>query len=161
MTHADFKRRFLPLQRILYREAYMMLGDSFEAEDAVQNLYMRLWEKRNELDTLLAPEAYLRTMLKNICIDRLRVLRTRCDECGEPVEDVAVYTPPDIETREAEQGIEHFLSALPPEHQKVMRMRMNGCSFQEIEDVTGLSAVNVRVILSRIRKRFKELYNKE
>ena len=161
MTHADFKRRFLPLQRILYREAYIMLGDSFEAEDAVQNLYMRLWEKRDELESLVAPEAYLRAMLKNICIDRLRVLRTRCDECGEPVEDVPVYTPPDIETREAEQGIELFLSALPPEHQKVMRMRMNGCSFQEIEDVTGLSAVNVRVILSRIRKRFKELYNKE
>lgn len=139
----------------------MMLGDSFEAEDAVQNLYMRLWEKRNELDTLLAPEAYLRAMLKNICIDRLRVLRTRCDECVGPVEDVAVYTPPDIETREAEQGIEHFLSALPPEHQKVMRMRMNGCGFHEIEEVTGLSAVNVRVIVSRTRKRFKELYNKE
>ena len=109
----------------------------------------------------MAPEAYLRAMLKNICIDRLRVLRTLCDECGEQLEDVAVYTPPDIETREAEQGIERFLSALPQEHQKVMRMRMNGCSFQEIEDVTGLSAVNVRVIVSRIRKRFKELYNKE
>ena len=50
------------MQRILYREAYIMLGDSFEAEDAVQNLYMRLWEKRDELESLVAPEAYLRAM---------------------------------------------------------------------------------------------------
>ena len=33
----------MPLQKMLYREAYKVLGDAFEAEDAVQNLYVRLW----------------------------------------------------------------------------------------------------------------------
>ncbi|MBE6296194.1 MAG: hypothetical protein E7086_06805 [Bacteroidales bacterium] len=40
---------------MLYREAYRMLCDSFEAEDAVQNLYLRLWERKEELKILLRP----------------------------------------------------------------------------------------------------------
>ena len=57
MTHEEFKRRFMPLQQMLYREAYRMLCDRFEAEDAVQNLYVRLWEQKELLDHLASPEA--------------------------------------------------------------------------------------------------------
>ena len=49
MTHEEFKRQFMPLQQMLYREAYRMLCDRFEAEDAVQNLYVRLWEQKELL----------------------------------------------------------------------------------------------------------------
>ena len=45
----------MPLQQMLYREAYRMLGDSFEAEDAVQNLYVKLWEKKEQLDAVDVP----------------------------------------------------------------------------------------------------------
>ena len=76
MTNTEFKRRFLPLQKMLYREAFRMLCDSFEAEDAVQNLYLKLWERKDELKNIVAPEAYCRTLLKNICIDRWRVIRS-------------------------------------------------------------------------------------
>lgn len=40
---------------MLYREAYRMLCDSFEAEDAVQNLYVKLWEKKKQLDAVDVP----------------------------------------------------------------------------------------------------------
>ena len=49
MTRTDFKTRFLPLHKELYRVALRMLGESNEAEDAVQNLYLRLWERKDEL----------------------------------------------------------------------------------------------------------------
>lgn len=137
-----------------------MLCDSFEAEDAVQNLYLKLWEKRRELDTVIAPEAYSRTLLKNICIDRWRAMRNH-DEVGElPADEIAADSPPDIERREADECLEKFLAGLPQQHSRVMQMRMNGCSFEEIESVTGLSQVNIRVIISRIRKKFRELYYK-
>ena len=137
-----------------------MLCDSFEAEDAVQNLYLKLWEKRRELDTVIAPEAYSRTLLKNICIDRWRVMINH-DEVGElPADEIAADSPPDIERREADECLEKFLAGLPQQHSRVMQMRMNGCSFEEIESVTGLSQVNIRVIISRIRKKFRELYYK-
>ena len=49
MTNTEFKKRFLPLHKELYSMAMRMLGDSCEAEDAVQNLYMKLWERRYTL----------------------------------------------------------------------------------------------------------------
>ena len=162
MTHAEFKRRFLPLQKMLYREAYRMLCDSFEAEDAVQNLYLRLWERKEELKNIVATEAYCRKLLRNICIDRWQAMRMHDDVSELPTDNIVVDSPPDIERREADECLEKFLAGLPEQHCRVMRMRMNGCSFEEIESVTGLSSVNIRVIISRIRKKFRQYYiNKE
>ena len=158
MTHAEFKKRFLPLQKMLYREAFRLLCDSFEAEDAVQNLYLKLWEKKEELNTVLAPEAYCRTILKNICIDRWRAMRSHEIMSEVPSDDIVADSPPDIEQREADECLEMFLAGLTQQHQRVMQMRMNGCSFEEIENVTGLSQANIRVIVSRMRKRFREFY---
>ena len=135
-----------------------MLCDSFEAEDAVQNLYLRLWERKEELKNIVATEPYCRKLLRNICIDSWRVTRTH-DDIGEiQADNIVVDSPPDIERREAGECLEKFLAALPEQQQRVMRMKMQGCSFEEIAEVTGLSDVNVRVIISRIRKKFKESY---
>ena len=160
VTHDEFKKRFMPLQQILYREAYRMLCDRFEAEDAVQNLYMKLWEKKDELKSLVAPEAYCRTLLRNICIDRWRQLRTRDEDEQIAPDEIAVHAPPETESKEAEECLQHFLAGLPQVQHKVIQMKMNGCTFEEIEKVTGLQQTNIRVIISRVRKRFREFYDK-
>ena len=136
-----------------------MLCDSFEAEDAVQNLYLKLWERKDELKNIVAPEAYCRTLLKNICIDRWRYLKMREDDVLVNDEILACDNPPDVEVRESERCIEDFIRRLPDLQRRVMEMRMNGCSFEEIENVTGLSQVNIRVIVSRARKKFREFYD--
>lgn len=153
------------MQKMLYREACRILGDRCEAEDAVQNLYLKLWERKSELKRVVAPESYCRTLLRNICIDRLRSIKNSCgtglpDEESLPCNDVSDYSPPDIERREAEWCLEHFLAGLSEQQKQVIEMRMNGCEYEDIESVTGLSAVNIRVMVSRVRKRFKEFYNK-
>lgn len=150
----------MPLQKMLYREAFRMLCDSFEAEDAVQNLYLKLWEKRDELNTIVAPEAYSRTLLKNICIDRWRVIRNNNEAGKLPTDDIAGDSPPDIERWEADECLKKFLAGLPQQQSRVMLMRMNGYSFEKIESVTGLSQANIRVIVSRTRKKFREFYDK-
>lgn len=160
MTHTEFKKRFMPLQEMLYREAYRMLCDRFEAEDAVQNLYLKMWGHKEQLDNLLAPEAYCLRLLRNICIDRWRAIRLHLED-NVPVDDIIEDgASPDIEHCEAKEFLEHFLAGLPRQHRRVIMMQMQGCSFDEIADVTGLSAVNVRVIISRIRKKFRESYYK-
>ena len=145
---------------MLFREAYRLLCDKFEAEDAVQNLYMKLWEQRGELKELVSPEAYCKKVLKNICIDRWRYLRAREEECVVADDLLACDAPPDIEMMECEKCVKEFIKKLPEIQRRVMVMRMNGCDFEEIESVTGLTAVNIRVIVSRVRKRFRELYDK-
>ena len=146
----------MPLQQKLYREAYRMLCDQFEAEDAVQNLYLRLWEQREQLDTLIAPEAYCLKMLRNICIDRWRVIRQR-DEGTLEDEMLVADAPPDNDTKDF---IEHFLAVLPNEHRRVMQMHMQGMPYDEIATLVGLSEGNIRVIISRIRKRFRDSFYK-
>ena len=160
MTHEEFKRRYMPLQQMLYREAYRMLGDRFEAEDAVQNLYVRLWEQKERLDDLVSPKEYCLRALKNICIDRWRRMRARDEEVDFVEEISEANAPPDTEREEAEEFIEHFLATLPERQQRVMTMQIQGNSIEEIAEVTKLTEGNVKVMLSRIRKRFRELYYK-
>ena len=150
----------MPLQQMLYREAYRMLGDRFEAEDAVQNLYVRLWEQKERLDDLVSPKEYCLRALKNICIDRWRRMRARDEEVDFVEEISEANAPPDAEREEAEEFVEHFLATLPERQQRVMTMKMQGNSIEEIAEVTKLTEGNVKVMLSRIRKRFRELYYK-
>ena len=145
---------------MLYREAYRMLGDRFEAEDAVQNLYVRLWEQRERLDNLASPKEYCLRALKNICIDRWRKMRTRDEEVDFVEEISESNAPPEAEGEEAEEFVNHFLATLPERQQRVMTMQMQGSSIEEIAEVTELTEGNVKVMLSRIRKRFRELYYK-
>ena len=150
----------MPLQQMLYREACRMLGDRFEAEDAVQNLYVRLWEQKERLDDLVSPKEYCLRALKNICIDRWRRMRARDEEVDFVEEISEANAPPDTEREEAEEFVEHFLATLPERQQRVMTMKMQGNSIEEIAEVTELTEGNVKVMLSRIRKRFRELYYK-
>lgn len=158
MTHAEFKKRFLPLHQILYSGAYRMLGNKFEAEDAVQTLYLKLWEKREQLYDLASPEGYCRTSLRNICIDRWRVIRMQEERNSDFAEDINLESPPDIECKETEQCLAHFLSTLSETQQRILKMNMSGYSFKEIEEITGVPEANIRVTISRLRKRFRKNY---
>ena len=68
--------------------------------------------------------------------------------------------PPDAEGKVAAEFLEHFLATLPEVQRRVMRMQMRGNRPEEIAEATGLTEGNIKVIVSRIRSRFKELYYK-
>ncbi len=159
MTHTEFKQKFLPLQPMLFREACRILCDRFEAEDAVQNLYLRLWEQKNELQHLISPEAYCLKVLRNICIDRWRVLKKDnelfiSDEGQATDGSMSVF-----EKNDEKEFVRMYLDSLPQLQRRVVLMRMNGHSYDEIERITGLSGGNIRVIISRLRKKFRDYFN--
>ena len=59
MDANDFKRKFLPYHRKLYRAAFHLMGNAQDAEDMVQEAYLKLWKRRDELPTDIANlEAY-------------------------------------------------------------------------------------------------------
>ena len=72
MTQAQFHNTYLSLTDTLYRIAYFMLESRAEAEDAVQEVFLKLWESRDSLDGIRSPKAYCITLLKNHCLDRIR-----------------------------------------------------------------------------------------
>lgn len=156
MDSKQFKEEYLPLHRELYSQAMRMLGNREEAEDAVQSLYLKLWERRNELRNIKDKKAYCHTTLTNICNDRWRNLsKLYSEELNEdiPDEQNGIYDAADFENI-----ARLYISRLPEIQRRVMLMRLEGASTDEICHATGLSETNIRTILWRVRKQLKKLY---
>ena len=155
MNADEFKQRFLPLNAKLYKVAYLMLGNEDDAKDAVQDAYMKMWNRRDSLADIDNPHAYCVTLVRNLCLDRHRT--ASIDMVDKPPEELPIAGNDDtsrrIERQQTAQLLNQCLARLPAQQQQVVRLRdINGCSMQEIEKATGLTAVNARVLLSRARK---------
>lgn len=159
----SFKKQFLPLHPKLYRIALALVGNKDDAEDLLQEAYCKLWNKRDELETVVNPEAFSVTLIKNLCLDFLRSPRAnRHDEQIETVH-VAYESSPDreMERNDEIETIKRLIEQLPENQKQVLKLRgFNDCSMEEIEEITGLSAVNIRTLLSRARKVIREQYTK-
>lgn len=162
MDATTFKGVFIPLHKKLYRMAYRLLEDSSDAEDVVQETYVKLWEKRDELELLRNPESFCVVMVRNLCMDILRSSRSKMDSLDlqnvEKSDSSSIIT--DFETNESLSIINKIVEKMPEQSKLVFKLRhYDDYSFEEIEAITGLSSVNIRVILSRSRKFIKENYN--
>lgn len=162
MDAADFKQQFLPCHPKLYRAAFRLMGNAQDAEDMVQEAYLKLWNKRNELAQVLNTEAYCVTLIKNLCYDALR--RSQPDEDGRTPEELPLTTDTNIarevEQRDEANQVKKLIGQLPEQQRRVIVLKdVNDCSFEEIEQATGLSAINIRVLLSRARKKIREQFN--
>lgn len=169
MNANQFKEQFLPYHAKLYRVAFRLMGNTQDAEDMVQEAYLRLWGKRNKLpEEIQNMEAYCITLVKNICYDALRLSHLSEDEHSPEELNLPESTDFAIEMEHKDEAnqIMKLISQLPDQQQQIIRMRdIDDKSYDEIEKVTGLSAINIRVLLSRARKKireqFKEIMNYE
>ena len=163
MPASLFKQLLLPLYPRLQRVALRMLGNVEDAEDMVQEVYMKLWGKREELPDVQNMEAYCLALTKNMCIDRLRLAEVdRVDVDDVPLslaaaDDVASL----LERQDAVEQVKLIIETLPEKQQQVITLRdIRDCTFEEIEEQTGLTAVNVRALLSRARKTIRERFKR-
>ncbi len=163
MDAESFKKQFLPYHPRLYRIAYALTENSQDAEDILQDAYCKLWNKRNELAHIQNTEAFCVTLVKNLCFDFLRSpVRNRNESLAENI-SLAAGNSPEVEVIEQDEirQIQQLIDKLPENQRQVIRLKgMKDCSLEEIEQITGLSAVNVRVLLSRARKIIREQYVK-
>ena len=73
MDAREFKQRYMPHHQMLYRVAYHLTGNAQDAEDLLQDLYLKLWQKRDDLPDEAMEQAYLVTMMRNLFIDQRRL----------------------------------------------------------------------------------------
>ena len=154
MTEAAFHTVWMPLQGKFYRIAFYLLEDEADAKDAVQDLYLKLWGMREQLDLVQNPSAYGTLMMRNLCIDRIR----RRKETEALSDDLPGKAPPDEELvwRESLGQVLGAMQELPPGQQQVVRLHLlQGLSYDEIARQTGLSPLNIRVQLSLARKKLR------
>ena len=164
MPASLFKQLLLPLYPRLQRVALRLLGNAEDAEDMVQEVYMKLWNKRDALPDVKDVEAYCVTLTKNMCIDRLRMAEMEKADVDEVPTMLAATDDVEaqVERHDDVEQVKQIIGTLPEHQQQVIILRdMEDCSFEEIAEQTGLTAVNIRMLLSRarrtIRERFKRL----
>ena len=163
MPASLFKQLLLPLYPRLQRVALRLLGNAEDAEDMVQEVYMKLWNKRDALPDVQEVEAYCVTLTKNMCIDRLRMAEVEKEDVDEVPTMLAATDDVEaqVERRDVVEQVQQIIETLPEHQQQVITLRdMEDCSFEEIAEQTGLTAVNIRMLLSRARKTIRERLKK-
>ena len=162
MDANDFKQRFLPYHRKLYRVAFLQLGNAQDAEDMVQEAYLKLWQRKNELPPDIANlEAYCVTLVKHLCYDKMRLVLPAEDE--RPPEELALAESTnlayEVELKDEANHVMKLIGQLPEQQKQIMQMRdVEELPYEEIEKATGLTSVNIRVLLSRARKKIREQF---
>ena len=143
---------------MLYRIAFHILEQQDEAEDAVQETFLKLWEIRDKLDDVESAKAYSIRILKNECLDRLRKAKK-----SVPADQVLVREPisPTDEQIDARRRLEKVLGAiksLPDSQKQVLLLRtVEGLSYGEISEKMGMSQLTLRVLLTRARGALRNL----
>ena len=153
----------MPHYKLLYRVAYHLTGNAQDAEDLLQDMYLKLWQKRDDLPNEAMKEAYLVTMMRRLFIDQRRL--KHIDASAELKEELS---PPDersldhqMDTKDEAQQMEGLISELPERDGKIIRMHLiEDRSYEEIEQDTGLSQSNIRIIVMRTRQKLKQQFQK-
>lgn len=157
MTSEEFKYRMVPYARKLYPLVKRILVNEDETKDALQELMIKLWNKRNELCQCQHLDAYVAATARNFCFDLKKKKRIMV---REPMHEMAItgYTAEtEVERREKLECFHRIMESLPEKYREVLQLReIDGFSFEEIRELTGLEKPYIRVLLSRSRMKVRE-----
>lgn len=159
MLSSEFKKTVLPLSSKLLRFALHLMQDEEEARDAIQDIFLKLWQKRESLNTVDNMEAFAMRMTRNRCLDLLRSKHVMNNGYKQLKQGKEVYQDlqEEIELSETALLIRKLIRRLPDIQQTVMFLRdVEQYEFEEIAKVTDINVNAIRVILSRARKKVRD-----
>ena len=158
MTQVEFLDVVMPFKDKLYRLAKRLLVSTEEAEDATQEVLLKLWSKNDDMQQYRSVEAFAMTMTKNFCLDKLKskhasnlkLVHSNYAEGGSSLHQ-------QIEARDSRSWVERIMEELPEQQKMVMQLRdVEEYEFDEIAELLDMNPNTVRVSLSRARKTVRE-----
>lgn len=157
-----FKTEVLPLRNKLLGYARKLAGNSDDAEDAVQEAMLRLWNSRDTLDQCRNIEAFATTVIHNVCMDARRTNHKADQPDGLPqMADDTASPHRLLELKDQVTLMKRIVDSLPSLQQTIMRMKdIDGYETEEIAQITGCNAEAIRSNLSRARKKVRGIYLK-
>lgn len=164
MTIDEFNDIIYKYNRKLFSTAFHMLRNRQEAEDVVQDVFVKMWLMGNKIDEYNDIGALGVTITKNNCLDLIRKWKFIDNNS-----DLAVTTDPDpspspcekLVITENEKIMNRIIDDLPPLYRDLVQLReINGLSYEEIASQKNLNTNTLRVTLSRARKIIKAKYLK-
>ena len=160
MELKQFKITVVPLRDKLLNYARRMTDDPSDAEDAVQEVMLKLWNLRQRLDEYRSIDAVAMTMTHHLCMDMWRAKRP--DTLS--LDRVQAPTPSATQERLLEEKDEfrlmrEIIDSLPTLQRTIIRMKdIEEYETEEIAEITGCNAEAIRSNLSRARKKVREVY---
>ena len=167
MEAKEFKERVLPVGHKIYRYANRLLCNAHDAEDVVQEIWSKLWEKREQIGSIRNVEAFAFRMTRNLCLDKIKLKKPTYyddrEEASYRYEETDQSPDPQssLELKDAMERVNLIIGRLPEQQQTLLQMRdVEGLEYEEIADITGLEVNAIRVSISRARKKVRDSIQK-
>ncbi|RZJ27013.1 MAG: RNA polymerase sigma factor [Flavobacterium sp.] len=162
MNQIEFMHLINPFKDKLYRLAKRLLVSTEEAEDAIQEVLVKLWNKNQSLAEYKSVEALAMTMTKNYCLDQLKSKRAgNLKIVHNNFTDREAGLQQKVEDRDTWNWVEKAISGLPEQQKMIVQMRdIEQYEFEEIAKILEMNETAIRVALSRARKTIRESITK-
>jgi len=142
----------------LFRLARRLLVSSEEAQDATQEVLLKLWKNKNKINTYKNVEAFAMTMTKNYCFDKLKA------KASDNIKIVhSNYTDENsslqnqIEAKDSVSWLDKIINTLPEQQRIIVQLRdIEEYNNAEIAEILGVNENVVRTTISRARKKIRE-----
>ncbi|HZV71613.1 MAG TPA: sigma-70 family RNA polymerase sigma factor [Saprospiraceae bacterium] len=163
MNAAQYEAIFHKMKDKLYRYALRFVKDSDSAEDVVQDVMYKLWQKRQEADTIENLEAWMMVLTRNRALDILRKVKDNMVNIDEAysVSDQAPIPDKQMENTDLMTQLNTCLDQLPEKQRTVFHLReIEQMTYEEICVTTGFNLDDVKVSLFRARKHIQRMLSK-
>ena len=156
----QFKSTIIPLRNKLLNYAKRLTDNPDDAEDAIQEVMLKLWNMRQKLEEYHSIEAFAMTTTHHHCMDIWR--RKKPDAVSlEWVQAACTVSTPErlLEEKDEFRLMREIIDSLPTLQRTIIQMKdVQEYETEEIAEITGCSAESIRSNLSRARKRVREMY---
>ncbi|MBL7724514.1 MAG: RNA polymerase sigma-70 factor [Chitinophagaceae bacterium] len=145
---AAYKELFVLLHGRLKQFAYSILKSQEEAEELVSDLFIKVWQKRDQLTTIESPLLYFYTTAKNLAYNRLN--KQKRQQNLQPEEWLvhlnSIYFDPEqlMMTEEMMRQIRQAVNSLPPRCRIIFKLvKEDGLKYKEVAELLQLSVKTI------------------
>ncbi|WP_248723867.1 RNA polymerase sigma factor [Seonamhaeicola sp. ML3] len=162
MTQTEFLNIVMPFKDKVFRLAKRLLVSTEEAEDATQEVLLKLWNNKAKIQEYKNVEAFSMTMTKNFCFDKLKskqaqnlkIVHTNYEEKNTPLQK-------QVELNDSVSWVGKIIEVLPEQQRMIVQLRdIEEYDYDEIAKMLDMTNTAVRVTLSRARKAIREKLTK-
>lgn len=158
MNQQTFIRLINPVKDKIYRLALRLLVSREAAEDATQEVIIKLWSRNHKLNDYANLEAFAMTVTKNYCLDQLKLKQNNnLKIVHSNYENREKNVQEQLEIVDELEQVSRILESLPEQQKLIFQLRdVEQYEFEEISEITKMNETAIRVALSRARKKIRE-----
>ncbi|MBD0832276.1 RNA polymerase sigma factor [Aestuariibaculum sediminum] len=158
MTQQEFLNIVMPFKDKVFRLAKRLLVSTEEAEDATQEVLLKLWNNKKNIEGYKNVEAFSMTMTKNFCLDKLKSKQAQnLKIVHSNYEDGNTALQKQVEVNDSVNWVAKIIEELPDQQKLIVQLRdIEDYDLDEIAQMLQMNNTAVRVALSRARKTIRE-----